>query len=68
VGRDAYTSAKAGVLALTRSLAVEYGNDKVRVKVLAPGATLTDRVKKFLSSDPRTQATENKYLLGLGAA
>jgi NAD(P)-dependent dehydrogenase (short-subunit alcohol dehydrogenase family) len=66
VGRDAYTAAKGGVLALTRSLAVEYAKHKVRVNAMAPGATLTDRVKKFLSSDPRTQATDDKHLLGLG--
>ena len=66
VGRDAYTAAKGGVLALTRSMAVEYGKHHVRVNVLAPGATLTERVRKFLTNDPRTQATDDKHLLGLG--
>jgi NAD(P)-dependent dehydrogenase (short-subunit alcohol dehydrogenase family) len=66
VGRDAYTAAKGGVLALTRSMAVEYGKHHVQVNVLAPGATLTERVRKFLTNDPRTQATDDKHLLGLG--
>ncbi len=66
VGRDAYTAAKGGVLALTRSMAVEYGKRKVRVNVLAPGATLTERVRKFLSDDPNVRATDNKHLLGMG--
>ena len=66
VGRNAYTAAKGGVLALTRSMAVEYGKHHVQVNVLAPGATLTERVRKFLTNDPRTQATDDKHLLGLG--
>ena len=54
-GRDAYTAAKGGVLALTRSLAANYAKYNVRVNAIAPGAIQTERVKKFLAgrSTPR---------------
>ena len=37
-GRDCYTAAKGGVASLTRSLAVEYGRQGVRVNAIAPGS------------------------------
>jgi len=45
-GRDAatpaYTAAKGGVVAMTRSLAVEYGIHNIRVNAVAPGAVRTN--------------------------
>jgi D-xylose 1-dehydrogenase len=38
-----YSTCKAGVRGLTRSLAREYGPDFVRVNTIVPGAILTDR-------------------------
>ncbi len=46
-GRDCYTAAKGAVAALTRSMAVEYAADKIRVNAIAPGVVLTERVKKL---------------------
>lgn len=65
-GRDAYTAAKGGVLALTRSMAATYAKDKVRVNAIAPCAILTDRVRKFLADDPRMGTMSDKHLLGMG--
>ena len=65
-GRDAYTAAKGGVLALTRSLAATYAKDKVRVNAIAPGAILTDRVRKFIDDDPRVAKMMGQHLLGMG--
>ncbi len=65
-GRDCYTAAKGGVAALTRSLAVEFGPQRVRVNAIAPTITLTDRVRAILAGNPAMQALEDKHLLGLG--
>jgi meso-butanediol dehydrogenase/(S,S)-butanediol dehydrogenase/diacetyl reductase len=45
VGRDnmpVYDAAKAGVLSLTRSLAIDLAKDGVRVNSVCPGFTVTD--------------------------
>lgn len=63
--RDAYTAAKGGIIALTRSLAVEYAADRIRVNVLVPGATETDRVRRYFETEPHLKAQADAYLLGL---
>jgi NAD(P)-dependent dehydrogenase (short-subunit alcohol dehydrogenase family) len=65
-GRDAYTAAKGGVLALTRSLAATYAKDKIRVNAIAPGAILTDRVRKMIGDDTRVAGMMDRHLLGMG--
>ena len=45
-GRDCYTAAKGGVAAITRSMAVEFATQRVRVNAIAPSATMTERVRK----------------------
>jgi len=50
-GRDCYTAAKGGIAALTRSLAVEFAPQRVRVNAIAPSATMTDRVKKLMDGN-----------------
>ncbi|MSO91094.1 MAG: SDR family oxidoreductase [Acetobacteraceae bacterium] len=49
--KDAYTAAKGGISALTRSMAVEFAPHKIRVNAVAPGVTLTDRVRRLLVED-----------------
>lgn len=44
-GYPAYTTANSGLNGLTRSLAREFGPDKVRVNALAPGWVLTQKQK-----------------------
>jgi NAD(P)-dependent dehydrogenase (short-subunit alcohol dehydrogenase family) len=65
-GRDAYTAAKGGVLSLTRSMAVNYAKEKIRVNAIAPGAVLTDRVRSFIAADPRVGGMDQHHLLGMG--
>jgi len=64
-GKDAYTAAKGGVAALTRSMAVEYAAHHIRVNALAPGATRTERVVKLLERDRYVKDTLKGQLLGL---
>lgn len=63
-GRDAYTAAKGGVSALTRSLAVEYAPHKVRVNALAPSRTRTERLVKLFEAGHTSTALDNRHLLG----
>jgi len=63
--RDAYSAAKGGIIALTRSMAVEYAHHKVRANVLVPGAVATDRVLKFFASEPHLEDQKKAYLLGM---
>jgi NAD(P)-dependent dehydrogenase (short-subunit alcohol dehydrogenase family) len=64
--KDAYTAAKGGISAITRSMAVEYAPYKVRVNAVAPAATRTERVLKLLAEDGGVvQQTANNQLLGL---
>ena len=46
-----YTTAKAGILGLTRTLARELGGRRIRVNALVPGAIVTDR-QTTLHRDP----------------
>ncbi len=64
-GRDAYTAAKGGVTALSRSIAVEFAEHKVRCNVIAPGAVRTERMEHFIQHDPRVAQAVAKHLLGL---
>ena len=65
-GRDCYTAAKGAIAAMTRSMAVEYAPDKIRVNAIAPSVTLSDRVKKLLGGSPEIKAISETHLLGLG--
>ncbi|WP_323772424.1 SDR family oxidoreductase [Antarctobacter sp.] len=44
-GYPAYTTANSGINGMTRSLAREFGPDRIRVNALAPGWVLTDKQK-----------------------
>jgi len=64
-GRDCYTAAKGGIAALTRSLAVEFAAQKVRVNAIAPSATMTDRVRKLMAGNAAIDRLARSHLLGL---
>jgi len=61
--RDCYTAAKGGVAAMTRSIAAGYGEDGIRVNAIAPGVTLTPRVRARIDT-PRVMAITERHLLG----
>ncbi|MGI9449620.1 MAG: SDR family NAD(P)-dependent oxidoreductase [Geminicoccaceae bacterium] len=50
-GADAYTAAKGGVLTLTKSLALQWADKKIRVNAIAPGVVLSERVRGLVSTD-----------------
>jgi meso-butanediol dehydrogenase/(S,S)-butanediol dehydrogenase/diacetyl reductase len=51
-GNEAYSAAKAGILSLTRSLAVRYGPFGVRVNAIAPGTLRTPAWEQRQQTDP----------------
>ena len=64
-GRDCYTAAKGGIAAITRSLAVTYAAQKVRVNAIAPSATMTQRVRRLVAGNTALQKLADSHLLGL---
>ena len=65
-GRDCYTAAKGGIASMTRSMAVEYAPNKIRVNAIAPSVTLSDRVKKLMAASLEVEKIGETHLLGLG--
>jgi NAD(P)-dependent dehydrogenase (short-subunit alcohol dehydrogenase family) len=54
-GWHAYSSSKAGVMALTRIMAADYAKHKIRVNGVVPGTIETNLTRK-LTEDPDTRA------------
>ena len=52
-GNESYSAAKAGILSLTRSLAVRYGPFGVRTNAIAPGTLRTPAWDERQQKDPR---------------
>ncbi len=66
----AYTSSKAAVVHLTRSMAVRYAEDGIRVNSLCPGTINTELYQEFLSQQPDPAGTNAEiramHPLGIG--
>jgi len=58
-GRDCYTAAKGAIISLTRSMAVEFAPQNIRVNAVSPGAVDTERLRRFLQDNP-THPTFNQ--------
>src|SRR5206468_1967139 len=52
----AYGAAKAGLMSLVRTLAVELAGDGVRVNCVAPGAVKTPRVLAMMTAERLTES------------
>lgn len=63
--KDAYTCAKGAIIALTRSMAVEFAEHRVRVNAVAPAGTLTERVVARQANTDRTSVKPTDHLLGM---
>ena len=62
--KHAYTAAKGAIIALTRSMAVEFAEARVRVNAVAPAGTLTERVSARLSNAGRTSVRSRTICSG----
>jgi NAD(P)-dependent dehydrogenase (short-subunit alcohol dehydrogenase family) len=62
--RDCYTAAKGGVASMTRSMAVEYAPDNIRVNAIAPGLVLTPRVEGLIKERDELRRLAAQHLLG----
>ena len=52
VPQDSYTASKGGVIALTRSMAAQFGSRGVRVNAICPGPIETPLLMDWLLTDP----------------
>jgi NAD(P)-dependent dehydrogenase (short-subunit alcohol dehydrogenase family) len=66
----AYTSSKAAVVHLTRSMAVRYASEGIRVNSLCPGTIDTELYQEFLAQQPDPAAVNadvtRMHPLGIG--
>ncbi len=62
-GYPAYTTANGGITAMTRSLAREFGADRIRVNALAPGWVLTEKQLEMWASPKDLDAHMEKMCL-----
>jgi NAD(P)-dependent dehydrogenase (short-subunit alcohol dehydrogenase family) len=59
----AYSTAKAGVIGLTNSLARAFGPDKIRVNAIAPGGVVTARQLRLWYSEEQADAMAQRQLI-----
>ncbi len=55
VPQDAYTASKGGVIALTKSLAVQFGPRQIRTNAIAPGPIETPLLMSWLLNNPEAK-------------
>lgn len=47
-----YTASKHGIVGLTKSVALEYGKQNIRINAIAPGATITPAIEGWAKNHP----------------
>jgi NAD(P)-dependent dehydrogenase (short-subunit alcohol dehydrogenase family) len=61
-GMFPYAAAKSGLVGLTRSLALDFGPEQIRVNAICPGWTRTQLVDEWLRLQPEGAAAEQRVL------
>lgn len=64
VPQDAYTTSKGGMLALTKSLAVQYGHHNIRCNAICPGPIETPLLRSLWTSEEARNLRLNRIPLG----
>jgi NAD(P)-dependent dehydrogenase (short-subunit alcohol dehydrogenase family) len=60
---SAYTTAKSSVIGLTRGLAAELGEHRIRINVITPGWIMTERqIEKWLTPEGELEIKRNQVL------
>jgi NAD(P)-dependent dehydrogenase (short-subunit alcohol dehydrogenase family) len=54
-----YVAAKGGIISLTKALACDYAEQRVRINAICPGAVMTDRVRTRV--EPGARAVSSKF-------
>jgi meso-butanediol dehydrogenase/(S,S)-butanediol dehydrogenase/diacetyl reductase len=60
--RAAYTASKGAIVSLTRAMAVDYMDDKIRVNCICPGTTDTPSLKERLAKFPDPEAARKQFI------
>jgi dihydroanticapsin dehydrogenase len=61
---DAYSASKAALVLLTKTWAIEYAKDKIRVNCICPGVVETDMTGEFLATPALREMQNAQYPLG----
>ena len=56
-GLSAYTASKHGIVGLTKTAAIEFAKQKIRVNAVCPGPVKTEMLSKTFESNPKLEAT-----------
>lgn len=64
VPQDAYTTSKGGMLALTKSLAVQYGQNNIRCNAICPGPIETPLLRSLWTSEEARNKRLDRIPLG----
>jgi len=67
-GEVAYSTAKAGIIGLTKAVAKEAGSDGVTVNVVVPGMTRTPTIEQFMAEKYKQPILDNTPLGRIGEA
>ena len=64
IPQDAYTASKGGVLALTKSLAVQYGREGIRANAICPGPIMTPMLETLFPNEEEKLKRLNRIPMG----